>query len=117
MTKVGGESCNPSLDYEVRPCDYFGQLDVSMNPIVTMKMSSSKSPFKVEIEIDSKYYTLSSVRKNRYSYRLSSDINNQVICTIDYSTKCDRSSITVVPSAPNCKKMSGVMTGTNDSAV
>lgn len=117
MTKVGGESCNPSLEYEVRPCDYFGQLDVSMNPVATMRMSPSKSAVKVKIEIDSKCYTLSSVRTSRCSYRLSSDINNQVICTIDYSTQCDRSSITVVPSAPNCKKMSGVMTGTNDTAV
>lgn len=115
MTKVGGESCNPSLDYEVRPCDYFGQLDVSMNPVAHISTTLVMSGYRSTILFNNAIYVLSRVPNKMNSFVLTRESSYEEICKIDMEDSCRGMRITVTPSYPGCNKMTGVLLRTSST--
>ena len=107
-----------AFDYtlEVRPSDYFGQVDEKIQPVITLTPVRGTIGVIYTMSLNGTMYSITAQTMQSGVFTLFNNTANTPVCTITTKRECSRNRIVVSPCISGCNPMTGVWWMSNNNA-
>lgn len=107
-----------AFDYtlEVRPSDYFGQVDEKIQPVITLVPVRGTIGVIYTMSLNGTMYSITTQITQSGMFTLFNNTANTPVCTITAKKECSRNRIVVSPCISGCNPMTGVWWMSNNNA-